>query len=359
MKLSTPAAGLVLSVVAACGFSTHGPSTDSGGDGAPTVLSTTPSNDATGVALDGSLTAIFSEAMDPATLTETSFTLTSGSGVTVPGVVTYDNSMVVFRPSVDLASDGRFTATITTEARSASGVALATEHAWSFVGDTAAAGPPPVHLGTAGNYVILAKAAITGTGATIKGNLGISPGDASSITGLMLLMDATGVYWTSAQVTGRVYAHDNAPPTPTELAKALDDMNSAVADAHDRVADVTEVTDEIGGMTLTPAVYHWNSGVKISTNVTLAGGPKDVWLFQIDQGLGMTAGMKIILSGGAQAKNVFWHVSGPVTLGATAQFQGIVLAGAAVTSGMNTMITGRLLAQTAVTVTNSQIVEPL
>src|ERR1700737_3593619 len=67
----------------------------------------------------------------------------------------------------------------------------------------------PVNLGTAGNYVILAKAGIsTVPTSDITGGLGVSPAAASSITGFALTLDSSNVLSTSSQVTGSVYAAD-------------------------------------------------------------------------------------------------------------------------------------------------------
>jgi len=99
----------------------------------PTVMSNTPVNGATNVTLDGSVSATFSEAMDPATIDGISFTLTSGAAaVPVAGTVIYGNSKAVFWPATQLARNGTYSATITTRARSASGDGLAAKRNWRF-----------------------------------------------------------------------------------------------------------------------------------------------------------------------------------------------------------------------------------
>ena len=114
----------------------------------------------------------------------------------------------------------------------------------------------------------------------------------------------------------------------------------------------------IGGLTLAPGVYRWTTGVTIPANVTLTGGATDVWIFQIAGTLDMSASRTITLTGGARAKNVFWQVSGAVTLGAMAHLDGVVLATTAFTSGAGTTVSGRVLSQTDVTITGSFIVQP-
>jgi hypothetical protein len=217
-----------------------------------------------------------------------------------------------------------------------------------------------VDLGTAGNFVILAKSGIsTVPTSAVTGNVGLSPAAASFITGFSLTMDSTNVFSTSPQVTGKVYASDYTPPSPSNMTTAIGDMELAFTDAAGRAPDVTELGDgNIGGMTLDPGVYKWGTGLLIPTNVTLNGSATDVWIFQIAQDLTMGSGAKIILAGGALPRNVFWQVAGIVDLGTTAHCEGVVLVQTAVTLRTGASINGRLLAQTAVDIDGSVVVEP-
>ena len=217
-----------------------------------------------------------------------------------------------------------------------------------------------VSLGTAGNFVILAKSGIsTVPNSAVTGNLGVSPAAATYITGFSLIADSTNVFSTSAQVTGKVYAADYAVPTPSNMTTAVSDMETAFTDAAGRAPNVTELgAGNIGGMTLAPGVYKWGTGLLFPTDVTLNGGSKAVWIFQIAQGLTMSSATKISLTGGALAKNVFWQVSGAVELGTTSHLEGIVLTKTAVALRTGASIKGRLLAQTAVTIDKSTVVQP-
>jgi hypothetical protein len=111
-------------------------------------------------------------------------------------------------------------------------------------------------------------------------------------------------------------------------------------------------------MTLAPGVYKWGTGLLIPTDLTLTGTATDVWIFQVAQNLTMSSGTKILLAGGAQAKNIFWQVAGLVDLGTTAHFEGVVMTQTSVTLGTGASINGRLLAQTAVNLDSSSVVEP-
>jgi hypothetical protein len=127
------AAVLLLALAAACGTSAGAPLASVTPPGAPAVLSSSPDDGATGVPPNWSVSAVFSEAMDPATLTATSFTLTADADVTpIPGTLLYSDAMVVFWPAAILADGGSYTATITTEARNLAGEGLAAARAWHF-----------------------------------------------------------------------------------------------------------------------------------------------------------------------------------------------------------------------------------
>ncbi|HEX7477224.1 MAG TPA: ice-binding family protein [Polyangiales bacterium] len=217
-----------------------------------------------------------------------------------------------------------------------------------------------VKLGTAGNFVILAKSGIsTVPKSAITGNIGVSPAAATYITGFSLTADSTNVFSTSPQVTGKVYAANYASPTPANLTTAVSDMQLAFTDAAGRAAKVTELgAGNIGGMTLPAGVYKWGTGVLIPANVTLRGSSTDVWIFQIAQTLTMSSGTRVVLTGGALPQNIFWQVSGKVVLGTTAHIEGIVLGQTAITLQTGASINGRLLAQTAVTLDASTVVQP-
>ena len=217
-----------------------------------------------------------------------------------------------------------------------------------------------VNLATAGDFAILAKTGIsTVPTSAITGNLGVSPAAATFITGFSLTADATNVFSTSPQLTGKAYAADYTAPTPTNLTAAIGDMQLAFTDAAGRVPGVTELgAGDIGGMTLAPGVYKWGTGVLIPTDVTPNGPATGVWIFQIAQDLTMASGTKIVLAGGALSKNVFWQVAGLVDLGTTAHAEGVVLTQTSVTLRTGASINGRLLAQTAVNIDGSTVVEP-
>ena len=328
----------------------------------PTISSNSPLASATEVALAANVTATFSEAMDSATLSASTFTLAGPGATTVAGVVTYAGNVATFNPTASLAGSTLYTATITTGAEDLAGNALASNHSWTFTTvEAPALGPDAVLLGSAENYVILAKSAISATvGTAIVGDLGVSPAAQSFVTGFSLVNDATNVFATSSYVTGSIYASDNAPPTPTIMTTAISDMETAYTDAAGRVTpDFTNLgAGDITGLTLVPGLYTWGTSLIATAGFTLSGGANDVWIFQIAQDLTIGNAVIMTLNGGAQAKNIFWQIAGQTSLGTTSDFKGIVLCMTQIIVQTGATVNGRLLAQTAVTLDANNVMEP-
>jgi len=357
-------AGNALAVNKAWTFTTNAtsPATDTV---APTVSSTNPADTATGVPINQRINATFSEAMDPLTISTAHYIVTGPGATSITGTVSYDvaSNIATFAPLTDLAPNAVFTARITTGVNDLAGNGLASDFVWTFTtaSDTTPKGPAPVVLGTAGNFVILAKSGIdTVPNSVVTGDIGVSPIDSTAITGFGLTMDGSNTFSTSAQVIGKVYAADYTAPTPAIMTTAVSDMQTAYTDAAGRTnPTATELgAGNIGGMTLAPGLYKWGTGVSISTNVTLSGGSNDVWIFQIAGGITQASATSVILTGGALPKNIFWQAFGAVALDTTAHFEGIILSQTEITLATGASINGRLLSQTAVTLDQSTVTQP-
>ncbi len=219
--------------------------------------------------------------------------------------------------------------------------------------------------GGAGQYVILGESLVSSAGGdVVTGDIAISPAAATFIQGFSLVLDASTTFSTSSQLTGvsRAYAADYTSPTPANLTQAITNMGTAYTDAAGRpTPDATELgAGDISGMTLVPGLYKWSSAVGINTDVTLNGGPNDIWIMQIANTLTLANGINITLAGGALPQNIFWQSSGNagVTIGTTAHFQGIVLALKGISVGTSGVVTGRLLSQSAVTLAANATVHP-
>jgi methionine-rich copper-binding protein CopC len=114
----------------------------------PTVISTNPANDATGVALNQSIAATFSEAMNPLTITSANVTVTAPGGIAVPGTVNYAGTTLTFTPTNPLAASTAFTGTITTGATDLAGNPLANNYVWTFTTGAAPDTTPPTVVST-------------------------------------------------------------------------------------------------------------------------------------------------------------------------------------------------------------------
>lgn len=203
----------------------------------------------------------------------------------------------------------------------------------------------PVHLGAAGAFAVLTKTGVTDVASsTIRGNVGASP-----------ISGAIGL--TCHEVRGTIYTVAAAGPLPCRVADpagltaAVHDQEAAYTDAAGRTNPdfVNLGAGQIGGLTLVPGLYRWSTGLAVSRDVTLAGGANDVWIFQIAGSLDQAAATRVRLTGGAQARNVFWQTAGAVVIGTTAHSEGTILSKTMIAMNTGASTNGRLLAQTQVT----------
>ncbi len=195
-----------------------------------------------------------------------------------------------------------------------------------------AAGPEPIDLKSCAHFAILAYSTVTSTGAgTIDGDVGLSPAGAIDLG------------TPPAQVNGTIY---NGGPIAAQAQLDLNDAIIAASPA--QLPGGINAGAELGGLTLVPGVYQSPSGAYDITSVdlTLNGGPDDVWVFQMASTLTVGVGRKVILTGGAQARNIFWQVGSSATLQTSCEFKGTILAYASVTMNASSTMEGRALAQT-------------
>jgi hypothetical protein len=223
------------------------------------------------------------------------------------------------------------------------------------------ASPLPVNLLSAGDFVILSESGIIDANlSTITGNIGAYP------------ISGAAIHVTCAEVTGTIYSSDAAGPLPcrvtdpTKLNTAVNDMvNTVYPDARGRAPDATNLgtAGEIGGLDFAPGVYFWSSNVTISTDITLSGGPNDVWIFQIEGDLTVASkgnsslGVKVKLNG-AGACSVFWEVHASnfgATLGTWSTFNGNILSDKQIIMQSGAVLNGRALAQTLVTLDHNRV----
>ncbi len=317
----------------------------------PTVISTQPLDKATGVAIAAPVTAKFSEALDPLTVTSSSFTLKQG-GLSVLGTTTYANLVATMTPTASLLANTVYTATLGTSLTDVAGNALANSLTWTFTTATPGSGPVAPNLKNVANYAILAGTTVAiGAAGAVTGNVGLTPGSSSAMTGLGLVLDTSGTFSTSPVVVGKVYTANNAAPTPATLSADALAMQAAYADGSGRAQPdgIGLGAGQLGGLKLIPGLYNWSGAALITTDVTLNGGANDVWILQVGGALTVAATAKVKLTGGAQANNVYWVVVGAVAVGANAQFEGNILSQAAVSAGAGATVNGRMLTPASAT----------
>jgi hypothetical protein len=198
-------------------------------------------------------------------------------------------------------------------------------------------------VGTAKPFAVLAYSAITAANvSTIIGDIGVSAGALSTITGF----DAAG---------DTKYGLDSLPPFDQRTILAQQDVTALVADIDPRACD-DDYTDVVGALTgdvtLYPGVTCMNSfstGILLNGNVYLdaRGDANAFFIIRGNLSLIVANGAQVVLMNGAQACSVFWRISTAVTIGTTVQFYGTIIAGSAITMNTGSTLTGRALAQTA------------
>ena len=362
---------------------------------APTVLSTNPANNATGVCINATVNATFSTAMDPTTINTATFTVTAG-GLPVTGTVALDvtGTIATFTPLSNLAPSTPYIATITTGATDVAGNALASDYVWTFTTGTAAACLPPPTLGAAtpfGGFGGGAGMTNQGINTVIHGDIGTT-GASTTMTGfhdnLVAYLPPAGCIYTETplnigDVTGQIFT---APPPPTitcpnegtavTFATATAAAAAALV-AYNNLAGLPSGPDpgagQLGGLTLAPGTYTAAGGSFLLTGSDLTldakGNANAVWVFQMATSLTVGAAgapRSVILINGAKAGNVFWQVGSAATINAAGggTFAGTIIAkaGVVVSTAGNAAITtinGRALGLNAsVTLVNTVINVP-
>jgi hypothetical protein len=207
---------------------------------------------------------------------------------------------------------------------------------------TSQAGAQTVPLGTAGNFAVLGFSTVTSTGATsIVGNVGVSP--QSSVTGF-----PPGVV-----TKGAIHRADPA------AAQARADLTVAY-NALVALTPTQQLTgQDLGGLTLTPGIYHFNTSAQLTGTLTLdaQNDPTAVFIFQIGSTLTTAPNSAVVLINGALGGNVYWQIGSSATLNTGTAFKGNIVAYTTITVSHGvTLLPGRALAENgAVTLDTNSI----
>jgi hypothetical protein len=319
----------------------------------PSVTLTGPAQGATNVPASAKISATFSEAMDPFTITTATFGVAG-----VNGTVTYNESTrtATFTPLLKLAASTTFTATVGPGAQDVAGNALTgglVANPWSFSTEATPVVPAAVDLLSVAPFGAAGGAGVTSCGNTlITGD--VSTTSASTlITGLTDgngLGDPYSIAGCPGIVNGKIFTAPPAPGNAASLAIAsqaqIDAQTAFDATSPAAMPGAITQTAELGGLTLAPGVYWTGTSFNItSVDLTLdaKGDPNASWVFQSDTSLTVGTNVKVILANGALAKNVFWHISSAATINAGAQMKGTILAFSGVSMGTGARLDGRAI----------------
>lgn len=289
----------------------------------PIVVSTDPTPNATGVALNKIITATFNMPMNPLTLTDITYTVKQGA-TTISGAISYSGSTVSFKPTSQLTGNKVYTCTITTGAKNVSGIALSSDYVWSFTTvNPIIATPPPVSTSGLFFGVFGGNAGMTNQGlfTVVNGNIGTTSAS-TLVTGFK---DGTsGDVYTitplnNGLVNGEIYAAAPAPGNAVKAAIATQGLLDATAaylsiSPASMPGGIDPGAGELGALTLAPGIYKSNSGTFKITNGDLTldgqGNANAIFVFQCASALtvGDSAPSNVKLINGALAKNVYWYV---------------------------------------------------
>jgi len=207
---------------------------------------------------------------------------------------------------------------------------------------TSTASPPS--LGAAASFAVLGASTVTCTGASaITGDVGVSPG--TGITG----------FNPPCTIVGTIHPGDDA------AAQAHADLGTAYGVLAAALCEHNLTGQDLGGQTLAPGVYCFDTTVGVTGALTLDGGgdASASWIFQVGTAITTATNASVVMAGAGKPGNVFWKVGSSATIGTATAFQGNLLAYATVTLVSGSSVVGRALAlNAAVTLDNNRISLP-
>jgi type VI secretion system secreted protein VgrG len=197
-------------------------------------------------------------------------------------------------------------------------------------------------LGSAQNFAVLGASTVTNTGSTtIYGNVGVYPG--SAITG-----------FPPAVVTGGTLHATDAVAQQARL-----DSVNAYNTLSALPSPFNLTGQDLGGLTLTPGVYHFDTSAQLTGPLTLnfLGNPNADFVFQIGSALTTASGSSVNVINGSSLSGIYWQIGSSATLGTATTFAGNIIADQSIT--LNTaaaILCGRAIAlNAAVTMDTNRI----
>jgi len=351
----------------------------------PKVTSTNPISEATSIGISSNISAIFSVAMDPSTITTDNFSLNQGT-TAVSGAVGYAGITGTFTPAANLSPNTSYTAKISTGARDESGLALAKDYTWNFTtGGIPDLTKPTVTLtdplnnatGVLLNKVIAVTFSETMDTPTINSLTYTLNQGSTSVAGAVTYTGTTATFTPTSNLaysksyTGTVktgakdlagnaiaanytfsFTTADAPDLTLPMVNSTDPLNNAIGVARNKVVVLT-FSEAMTASTINGTTFTLKQGTTpVSGTVAYSGTTST---FTPTNGLAasttytatITTGAKD-LAGNALAANIVWsfttggNVSGlaAVNLGAAGNY--VILAKTAINNNPTSAITGDL-----------------
>lgn len=324
------------------------------------------------VVVPRTVSATFSEPMNPTTLTSPAVAFSvkeTVSGNSVDGTVSMnvDNTVATFTPAAALPGNTQITASVTTAATSTNGTPLANGYEWTFTTGTQV-GQGAVNLGTAAGFLVLGGTSIDNVSSAanptrVNGQFGIDPGNTANVSGFTdSTPQGSGLILTGGIQFGPV------------VKQAKNDLLTALNDASGRTINQISVDSaDLGSFVVNggtpgvipPGLYSSVSTLTLTTaDLTLdaRGDPDAVWVFKAASGLTVGDARQVVLRNGAKAKNVYWTVGSSATLGDQVNFKGNILAKTSNSIGssmlVGTTVEGRVLSVSGLNLYASAINPP-
>lgn len=354
----------------------------------PMVISTNPINNATSIAINSKISAAFSVAMDPSTITIANFTLQQGTAM-VSGSVTNTDTTATFTPAANMAPNTIYTATITAGAKDISGKTLVKDYIWSFTSGAI----PDITLPT----VTLTDPANSATGVALNKLIVITfskPMDQTTITSLTFTLKqgstpvsgavtyngtnnkatftpasnslAYNKIYTATVTTGAKdmagnalasnntvsFTTVNAPDLMLPMVNSIDPINNATDVASNKVVAIT-FSEAMDTLTINTSTFTLNQGTTTILGTVAYSGttarftPSTILAEGTIYTATVTTGAKD-LAGNPLAANFIWSFTtatsgaGPakVILGAAGNY--VILAKTAINNNPTSAITGDL-----------------
>ncbi len=349
----------------------------------PKVISTEPISNSTNKAVNSNITATFSVAMDPSTITDATFTLKKGTE-SVLGAVMYAGTTASFTPAANLASNTEYTATITSGAKDLAGVSLAKDYSWKFTTsavpdvtrptvtltgplNNATAVPlnqviiatfsEPMNLSTItpltftvkqGSTSVLGAITYSGTTATFTPTNNLTANKTYTATISTGARDMAG----NALATNYTFSFTTAvgPDTSLPMVNSTDPLNNATGVANNKVVSIS-FNKAMDPLTINNSTFTLMQGVTaVSGTVAYSGTtatftPTNMLTVGGNYTATITTGAKDI-AGNALATNTVWSFAvlgvGPATVNLRSAINYVILAKTAISNIPTSAITGNL-----------------